>query len=99
MRYATYSLSSDPAPRLGVVRGDRVFDFSALAAGRWPGEVPATLIGLIQQGPEAWKRAREVPGGDGGSHAAADVRWHAPIPRPLKNVFCVGRNYAAHVRE
>jgi 2-keto-4-pentenoate hydratase/2-oxohepta-3-ene-1,7-dioic acid hydratase in catechol pathway len=27
------------------------------------------------------------------------VRWHAPIPRPPKNVFCVGRNYAAHARE
>jgi 2-keto-4-pentenoate hydratase/2-oxohepta-3-ene-1,7-dioic acid hydratase in catechol pathway len=28
-----------------------------------------------------------------------EVRWHAPIPRPPKNVFCVGRNYAAHARE
>ncbi len=33
------------------------------------------------------------------SHAASEVRWHAPIPRPAKNVFCVGRNYAAHVAE
>ena len=35
----------------------------------------------------------------GGIHALDEVRWHAPIPRPLKNVFCVGRNYAAHARE
>jgi 2-keto-4-pentenoate hydratase/2-oxohepta-3-ene-1,7-dioic acid hydratase in catechol pathway len=33
------------------------------------------------------------------TYGVADVRWHAPIPRPPKNVFCVGRNYAAHVKE
>lgn len=27
------------------------------------------------------------------------VRLLAPIPAPLRNVFCVGRNYADHVRE
>ena len=35
----------------------------------------------------------------GPSHASNDIQWHAPIPRPTKNVFCLGRNYAAHVRE
>ena len=35
----------------------------------------------------------------GSSRASSDIRWHAPIPRPTKNVFCLGRNYAAHVRE
>jgi 2-keto-4-pentenoate hydratase/2-oxohepta-3-ene-1,7-dioic acid hydratase in catechol pathway len=82
------------------VRDDRILDLSALAAGRWPGEVPATLLALIQQGPDAWKRAAELADAPGSaSHAATEVRWHAPIPRPLKNIFCVGRNYAAHVRE
>ena len=27
------------------------------------------------------------------------VRFLAPIPRPTKNVFCMGRNYAEHARE
>ena len=27
------------------------------------------------------------------------IRWHAPIPRPSKNVFCVGRNYLTHIEE
>jgi 2-keto-4-pentenoate hydratase/2-oxohepta-3-ene-1,7-dioic acid hydratase in catechol pathway len=99
MRYATFSLTSDSAPRLGIVRGDRLVDFTALAGGRWPGTVPSTLLALLQQGPDAWARARELGAADGPSHAATAVRWHAPIPRPLKNVFCVGRNYAAHVRE
>jgi len=33
------------------------------------------------------------------SHLASTVRWHAPIPRPTKNVFCLGLNYAAHAKE
>src|SRR5579864_6478211 len=30
---------------------------------------------------------------------AAEVTLLAPIPRPRKNVFCVGRNYMEHVHE
>ena len=99
MRYATFSLPSDTAaPRLGIVEGQRVIDFQAVVAGRWPG-APATLLGLSQQGPDAWNRARELAAGATPAYAIDQVRWHAPIPRPLKNIFCVGRNYAAHVRE
>ncbi|MBL8831808.1 MAG: fumarylacetoacetate hydrolase family protein [Rhodospirillales bacterium] len=31
--------------------------------------------------------------------AAKDVKLAAPLPRPVKNVFCVGRNYAEHIAE
>jgi 2-keto-4-pentenoate hydratase/2-oxohepta-3-ene-1,7-dioic acid hydratase in catechol pathway len=34
-----------------------------------------------------------------GSIAIADVKLHAPIPRPTKNVFCVGWNYLEHFDE
>lgn len=30
---------------------------------------------------------------------AAGVRLEAPIPRPARNVFCVGKNYHAHAKE
>ena len=33
------------------------------------------------------------------SCALTAIRWHAPIPRPAKNVFCLGLNYLAHARE
>jgi 2-keto-4-pentenoate hydratase/2-oxohepta-3-ene-1,7-dioic acid hydratase in catechol pathway len=103
MRYATFSLQSDSTLRLGVVRGDRVIDAATLAAGGWPGAMPVTLLDLIRQGPAAWQRLADLasrPAADGAAgYAAADVRWHAPIPRPSKNVFCVGRNYAEHVAE
>jgi 2-keto-4-pentenoate hydratase/2-oxohepta-3-ene-1,7-dioic acid hydratase in catechol pathway len=100
MKYAMFSLASDPEPRLGIVRGDRLVDVRATSARAWP-ECPATLLGLINAGPDAWRRMQsmadtssEAPG-----HPAASVRWHAPIPRPAKNVFCLGRNYVAHAEE
>ena len=62
MRYATFSLSTDRLPRLGIVRGDEIIDLrlDTAPAGRWPGTVPDSLLGLIQQGPEAWKRMRDI---------------------------------------
>lgn len=32
-------------------------------------------------------------------HPLADVRLLAPIPRPRRNIFCVGKNYRAHAIE
>ena len=104
MRYATFSLSTDRLSRLGIVRGDQIIDLGldTASSGRWPGTVPDSLLGLIQQGPEAWKRLREIAENPDAAHVAhrlTDVQWHAPIPRPPKNVVCLGMNYAAHVRE
>ena len=96
MRYATFSLPTDPNPRLGIVRDDRILDASALGG-------PSSLLELIRAGEDAWRRLADAAFGTAASrmqtYAAADVHWHAPIPRPLKNVFCVGRNYAEHVAE
>ena len=91
MRYVTFSLPTDPTPRLGAVRGDRVLDLTANGG-------PPSLLALIQAGPAQWQRARAVAEASGAAGHAA-VRLHAPIPRPLKNVFCLGLNYAAHAKE
>src|SRR4029453_19334823 len=71
MRYATFSLSNDPAPRLGVVLGDRILDVGAAFGGRWTGDVPDTLLSLIQQGPDAWPRLRDLCSDDGHSGRAS----------------------------
>lgn len=110
MRYATFATPEDPQPRLGVVDDAHMIDVGASLAPAWPA-VPRTLLGLILAGPDAW--ARVAPGlgldgrASGGSRCAAacvaiplgEIRWHAPIPRPRRNVICLGLNYAAHVRE
>jgi 2-keto-4-pentenoate hydratase/2-oxohepta-3-ene-1,7-dioic acid hydratase in catechol pathway len=100
MKYAMFSPGFDPAPRLGVLRGDVLVDLKTAPALSWP-DAPTTLVDLIQRGPDAWQRMAAI-GAEASaahSHAASTVRWHAPIPRPAKNVFCLGLNYAAHAKE
>jgi len=63
--------------------------------------LPATLLGFIAGGEASLDRARRLLA----SPAPADlepmaaIALQAPIPRPTKNVFCVGRNYLDHVAE
>jgi len=100
MKYVMFSLGFDPAPRLGLLRGDAIVDLKTASPRIWP-DAPTTLVDLIQRGPEAWKRMAEI-GADAAaahSHLASSATWHAPIPRPAKNVFCLGLNYAAHAKE
>ena len=100
MKYVMFSLGFDPAPRLGLLRGDAIVDLKTASPRIWP-DAPTTLVDLIQRGPDAWKRMAEI-GADAAaahSHLASSATWHAPIPRPAKNVFCLGLNYAAHAKE
>jgi len=108
MRYATFSLKSDPTERLGVVfptHGDTIFEVHPLL-GAPSGTLPRTLPELIREGQEAWQRlaARISQAMDGdipanATHAAGAVRWHAPISHPSKNIICLGLNYSSHVKE
>jgi 2-keto-4-pentenoate hydratase/2-oxohepta-3-ene-1,7-dioic acid hydratase in catechol pathway len=100
MKYVMFSLGFDPAPRLGLLRGDAIVDLKTASPRIWP-DAPTTLVDLIQRGPDGWKRMAEI-GADAAaahSHLTSSATWHAPIPRPAKNVFCLGLNYAAHAKE
>jgi len=60
------------------------------------------LLDLIDAGPDAWTRMADAI--NSGAPASAgygfqQVRWHAPIPRPRKNIFCLGLNYVSHMIE
>jgi 2-keto-4-pentenoate hydratase/2-oxohepta-3-ene-1,7-dioic acid hydratase in catechol pathway len=102
MRYVMFSTASDPMPRLGVVQDGSVGELSKLLPGAPP--PPRTLLELIQAGRDGWRGLEDRLRGlmhvgrlDGPT--PADVRWHAPIPRPQKNIVCLGLNYASHARE
>jgi len=58
------------------------------------GEAQAGALALI----ESLAAGQPMPAG-GEPVPLADVRLEAPIPRPRRNIFCVGRNYHAHARE
>src|SRR5581483_6262317 len=105
MRLVTY----DPGdgPRLGVIRDDTVVDVRALGGSEWGAQgPPTTMIDLIRAGAPALDRLRSQiarQSGEGSSASAATplarVRLLAPLPLPVRNVFCVGYNYADHVAE
>lgn len=98
-----FSTADDPRPRLGVVRNDGIADVQRLLAGA--GSAPRTVLELIQAGVDAWRWAADRINAQfsgnslASGYAPSDVRWYAPIPRPLKNIICLGLNYASHVRE
>ena len=108
MRYATFSLKSDPTERIGAVlsgKTDLIYDIQVLL-GAPSGSLPRTLPELIREGRDAWGRlatritkaaAGEVPAP--AKYAADVVRWHAPISRPAKNIVCLGLNYSSHIEE
>jgi 2-keto-4-pentenoate hydratase/2-oxohepta-3-ene-1,7-dioic acid hydratase in catechol pathway len=47
----------------------------------------------------ASQQSHELPPLTSPSIAITDVKLEAPFPRPLRNIFCVGRNYHAHAKE
>lgn len=94
-----FSFSGTDSPRLGVLRSDgKALD---LTQG-WVGDAaPRTVMDLIALGPAGLERARQVlaAAGEGTFRAFDELAVLAPIPRPGKNIFCVGRNYRAHIVE
>lgn len=94
MRLVTFSAGD--GPRIGAVVGDSVLDLPAASRG----ELPADMLELIRGGPPAWERARRVAeSASGQTFPLSQVKLHAPIPRPPRNIFALGWNYAEHVQE
>jgi 2-keto-4-pentenoate hydratase/2-oxohepta-3-ene-1,7-dioic acid hydratase in catechol pathway len=105
MKLATFSLAGDPHPRLGVVQDERIAELRALLAPAWKGKsaIPGTMLELIDSGPGAIAAIstgfQDGLAGSAASHALSSVILHAPIPRPRKNVMCLGLNYLSHLEE
>jgi 2-keto-4-pentenoate hydratase/2-oxohepta-3-ene-1,7-dioic acid hydratase in catechol pathway len=106
------ALVDDAVLDLGELAADLARERGAVRRGR--GDFPKTMLELIQGGPAALALAREaLEHGQGvlkrdGLAAlsprrlgapAGKVRLQAPIPRPARNVFCLGRNYKEHAAE
>lgn len=84
MKFATFIL--DGRERVGLVDPE---------AGTVRPIAALDMIDLIPRFEEF--TARGVT--DSGEVALGDVELIAPIPRPPRNVFCVGKNYREHARE
>lgn len=71
-----------------------VVDLSAAASG-----LPDSMLEFITQGTASLEEARNAFNSGNGRFALERIRLLAPIPRPARNVICIGKNYRAHVRE
>ncbi|HEX5080113.1 MAG TPA: fumarylacetoacetate hydrolase family protein [Geminicoccaceae bacterium] len=106
MRLITFDAGQGGRP--GVQLDDAtLLDLDAALAGAPAiGQAPfGSLHALIGRGAAALRAVAQLcemaAGGklDAARLRLADVRLLAPIPRPAKNVFCVGRNYVEHIAE
>jgi 2-keto-4-pentenoate hydratase/2-oxohepta-3-ene-1,7-dioic acid hydratase in catechol pathway len=76
--------------RIGVIENEVIFDVGSA--------VPRDMISLVAAGSAALEgvraalpKATKIP--------LLEVTLLAPIPRPAKNIFCVGKNYHEHATE
>ena len=91
MRLLTYDREGEP--RLGLLADERVIDVAEASGGALPGD----MLAFIAAGEPALEGARKLP--VAGGRPLAGVRLLAPIPRPARNIVCVGLNYAEHASE
>jgi 2-keto-4-pentenoate hydratase/2-oxohepta-3-ene-1,7-dioic acid hydratase in catechol pathway len=90
MRLASYLV--DGQPRAGVVAADQTLvAVSDLVAGG-----PTDMLAVLAAGPSLWDRLRAAAPSARGGQALSSARLVAPIPRPRRNLFCVGWNYSEH---
>ena len=97
---------------LGALSADLARERGAVRHGR--GGFPKTMLELVVGGAPALATARDAfehgvslvkRDGVGGlmerklGMAVAKTRLEAPLPRPARNIFCLGRNYKEHAAE
>jgi 2-keto-4-pentenoate hydratase/2-oxohepta-3-ene-1,7-dioic acid hydratase in catechol pathway len=89
MRFVTFQHAAEQ-PRPGVLVDKGVVDISTIAPD---------LLTLIEMGEQGLQHVRDALGSAGTPLPLSDVQLLAPIPRPRKNIMCVGMNYVAHAYE
>src|SRR5579863_2847359 len=101
MRLAT--IRDAEGTRLGVETGGQMINLVRAASLLHQPSPPELhdMLALIRNWDDAERRVRDLI-----HQAPAEARLDldaieivAPIPRPTKNIFCLGRNYAEHAAE
>lgn len=89
--------------QLGVLIDGRIVDLSVAAQVLGEAPVAATLQALINGGDAAvqaaWLQAEQALRAGVDTHDCSDVVPQAPLPRPVRDIICVGKNYAEHIHE
>ena len=93
MRLATVKLLAGPRACLIAMDGTLVPVAEAVSGA------PTDMLGVLDAGTVLWDRLRAAAATAKGGTALSGATLLAPIPRPRRNVLCVGLNYKDHVAE
>lgn len=99
MKFVSFSTNGSSEKKIGVLSDpETVVDLTPFGA-----QLPfdcGDMVSLIECGDEAVKAitATVLASGAPGIRLG-DVTLHAPVPKPRKNIFCVGWNYLEHFNE
>jgi 2-keto-4-pentenoate hydratase/2-oxohepta-3-ene-1,7-dioic acid hydratase in catechol pathway len=112
MKLASFSTTALPKIRIGIVQNNEIIDvdLAARALNIIPHDQMLDLLDHYEQGMRelhtilekaADRRFSDVKTFTeiGAVHDLSDVQLAAPIPRPRKNIMCLGWNYAEHAKE
>ncbi|MDE1138510.1 fumarylacetoacetate hydrolase family protein [Paraburkholderia tropica] len=101
VRLVTYSVGAQPS--IGVVLDDgRLLDLKAEAHARHLKLAfdPSSMLSLIKVGDPALQQVRTLSEHPRSTLLSLEtVRLLSPIPRPDRNIYCVGWNYLDHFEE
>jgi len=88
-------------PHLGLVIDDNVLDLTKAWPSASQTSAPRHVGDLAEAGEAGLAIVRDLASAVNSANlvAQASLTLMAPIPRPKKNVFCVGRNYKDHIDE
>jgi len=99
MKLLTFTIHEGGPTRLGaMLPGQEVLDLT----GASNGDAHFTsMLTLIEAGSEGLSRAADLIHREAPSHVhpIGGVSVLSPIPRPAKNVYCVGLNFRSHVEQ
>ena len=101
MRLVTYQLLNTTLLKTGIqISKDEVLDIVAEAAARDAKLWVNTMLEIIAGGEAVMTLLRDIEANPKTAPIMLNkALLKAPIPRPLKNVFCVGWNYLEHFEE
>jgi 2-keto-4-pentenoate hydratase/2-oxohepta-3-ene-1,7-dioic acid hydratase in catechol pathway len=75
---------------LGALKGDTIIDLTTVAPD---------MLTFIAMGDEGAAQAEKLVEEPSLSYRIEDVTLLAPIPDPIRNIMCLGLNYAEHAKE
>ena len=102
MRLISFARRDGNDARAGLwLDGERMLDLAAAARATGERADVSSVVEILRGGATAIAAVRRLLG-EAPAQAllpAREVALLAPIPRPVRNIYCVGRNYLDHVKE